>query len=58
MGTLDDLLETMRRDNVPTTPCCAKCWYEDDHTSVLDIDDNGNLSCSKCGLVVKAKGDE
>ncbi len=34
------------------TPCCANCFYNADYKSEFELDDDGNLSCPNCGLVI------
>ena len=39
----------------PGTPCCANCFYNADYKSEFELDDDGNLSCPNCGLVIEVE---
>ncbi len=53
MSELDNLLESMHRSflDEPGEPYCARCWYEVDFASLLELNENGDFSCSNCGMV-------
>ena len=38
------------------TPCCANCFYNaDEYMSEFELNDDGNLSCPNCGLVIEVE---
>ncbi len=37
------------------TPYCARCFYKVDFVSEFELDDDGNLSCPNCGLVIEVE---
>ena len=39
----------------PGTPYCAKCFHNAYFESEFELDEEGNLSCPNCGLVIEVE---
>ncbi len=52
-----DLLESLEQSLIdnPGEPYCAACWGL---TSPLELNDDGDLECPYCELVIEVKGVE
>jgi len=49
-----DFLEKARKsffENM-SIPVCAKCWVE------VELNDNGDIYCPECEMIIEVKGDE
>ena len=55
MSSLIEELYQSHIDN-PGTPYCAKCFYNAYFESEFELDEDGNLSCPNCGLVIEVEG--
>ena len=55
---IDTLLESLEQSliNNPGKPYCATCWRDKEVTVPLELNEDGDLECFGCGLVIEVKG--